>query len=50
MPKTLKDLGIDSPDIKGLVNLITSNGEKVIKHHKKDMDQEVLSTIFESCR
>lgn len=50
MPKTLKDLGIDSPDIKGLVNLITNNGEKVIKHHKKDMDQEVLSTIFESCR
>ena len=50
MPKTLKDLGIDNPDIKKMVNLITNNGERVINHHKKDMDQEVLSKIFESCR
>lgn len=50
MPKTLRDLGINNPDINRMVNLITNNGEKVIKHHKKDMSQEVLTEIFESCR
>ena len=49
MPKTFKDLGIDNPDIEKLVNLITDNGERVIKHPKKDMDKEVLTTIFKSC-
>ena len=49
MPKTFKDLGISSPDINKLVNLITDNGNKVIKHPKKDMDQKVLFEIFESC-
>ena len=49
MPKTLKDLGIDNPDIKGLVSLITNNGQRAVAHHKKDMDQKVLSEIFESC-
>ena len=49
MPKTFKDLGIDNPDIDKLVNLITDNGERVIKHPKKDMDKEVLTTIFKSC-
>ena len=49
MPKTFKDLGIDNPDIEKLVNLITNNGERVIKHPKKDMDKEVLTTIFKSC-
>ena len=49
MPKTLKGLGIDNPDIKTMVNLITNNGEKSIAHHIKDMDQEVLTTIFKSC-
>ena len=49
MPKTFKDLGIDNPDIDKLVNLITNNGERVINHPKKDMDKEVLTTIFKSC-
>ena len=49
MPKTFKDLGIDNPDIDKLVNLITNNGERVIKHPKKDMDKDVLTTIFKSC-
>ena len=49
MPKTFKDLGIDNPDIEKIVNLITNNGERVIKHPKKDMDKEVLTTIFKSC-
>ena len=49
MPKTFKDLGIDNLDIEKLVNLITDNGERVIKHPKKDMDKEVLTAIFKSC-
>ena len=49
MPKSFKDLGISNPDIEKLVNLITNNGEKVINHPKKDMDKEVLTTIFKSC-
>ena len=49
MPKTFKDLGIEDVDIDKLVNLITDKGERVIKHPKKDMDQEVLTAIFKSC-
>ena len=49
MPKSFKDLGISNPDTEKLVNLITNNGEKVINHPKKDMDKEVLTTIFKSC-
>ena len=49
MPKTFKDLGIDNPDIDKLVNIITNNGERVIKHPKKDMDKEVLTTILKNC-
>jgi len=49
MPKTFKDLGINNPDIEKLVNIITDNGERVIKHPKKDMDKEVLTTILKSC-
>ena len=49
MPKTFKDLGIDNPDIEKLVNLITDNGERVINLPKKDMDKDVLTTIFKSC-
>ena len=49
MPKTFKDLGIDNPDIEKLINLITDNGERVIKHPKKDMDKEVLAAILKNC-
>ena len=50
MPKTFKDLGTENPDVEKLVDIITDNGEKVIKHPKKDMDKEVLTAIFNSCR
>ena len=49
MPKTFRDLGIEKLDIKKLVNIITNDGERVIKHHIKDMDEEVLTAIFNSC-
>ena len=49
MPKTFKDLGIDNPDIDLLTNLVTNNGQNVIKHHIKDMDEEVVSSIFKKC-
>lgn len=50
MPKSFKDLGIDNPDIDKLVNLVTDNGTRVINHPKKDMDKEVLTAIFNSCK
>ena len=50
MPKTFNDLGIKNPDIDLLVNLVTNNGQKVIPHHIKDMDVEVVRTIFENCQ
>ena len=50
MPKSFRDLGIENPDIKKLVNIVTDNGVRVIKHPKKDMDEEVLTAIFNSCR
>ena len=49
MPKSLKDLGVVNPDIENLANLVTDNGQKVVAHHKKDMDQEVVKAIFKSC-
>ena len=49
MPATFKDLGIDNPDIKKLTNLVTKNGTRVIEHPKKNMDEEVVETIFKSC-
>ena len=50
MPKSFKDLGITNPDIDQLVKLITNDGERIIKHPKKDMDGEVLTAILNSCR
>ena len=49
MPATFKDLGIENPDIDKLVNLVTDNGTRVIKHPFKDMDEEVIRTIYKSC-
>ena len=49
MPKTFKDLNIENPDIDKLVNLVTDNGQRVIGHPKKDMDKEVVETIFKYC-
>ena len=49
MPKTLKDLDVVNPDIENLANLVTDNGQRVIAHHKKNMDKEVVKAIFNSC-
>ena len=49
MPKTLSDLGINNPDIKRMVSLITNNGKNVVPHPAKDMDEKVLTEIFNSC-
>ena len=49
MPKTISELGIKNPNIKGMVNLITENGKKVVPHPAKDMDEKVLTEIFNSC-
>ena len=49
MPKTFKDLGINNPDIELLTNIVTNKGARVIEHPKKNMDKEVVETIFKSC-
>ena len=49
MPKTFKDLGINNPDIELLTNIVTNKGARVIEHPKKNMDEEVVETIFKSC-
>ena len=49
MPKTFSDLGIDNPDIDRLVDLVTDGGKRIIGHPKKDMDNEVVKTIFKNC-
>ena len=49
MPKTFSDLGIDNPDIDRLVDLVTDGGKRIIAHPKKDMDKEVVKTIFKNC-
>ena len=49
MPRSLKDLGVLNPDIENLANLVINNGERVIPHHKKNMDKEVVKAIFKSC-
>ena len=49
MPKTFGDLGIKNPDIELLTNIVTNKGARVIEHPKKNMDKEVVETIFKSC-
>ena len=49
MPKSLKDLGVVNPDIENLANLVTDNGKRIIAHHKKNMDKDVVKAIFNSC-
>lgn len=48
MPLTYNDLNIN-PDIDKLVKLVTRNGTRVVAHHKKPMDAEVITTIFNNC-
>ena len=49
MPTSFKDLGINKPDIEKLCNIVTSNGTRVIEHPKKNMDKEVVKTIYKNC-
>ncbi len=49
MPASFKDLGINNPNITLLTNIVTGNGTKIIEHPKKNMDKEVVETIFKSC-
>ena len=49
MPTSFKDLGINKPDIEKLCNIVTSNGTRVIEHPKKNMDKEVVETIYKNC-
>jgi alcohol dehydrogenase class IV len=49
MPSSLHELGIEEKDIEALVNNVTRKGTRVIKHHSKDMDEEVVRTIYLSC-
>ena len=47
MPLTFNELGVGPIDIDKLVNKISNNGERVIPHHTKPMDKEVM---LEICR
>lgn len=49
MPTNFNDLDIENPDIKTLVNIITNNGTRVVGHHVKPMDENVVSLILENC-
>ena len=49
MPASFKDLGIENPDIERLVNIVTDNGNRIIEHPIKNMDKEVVETIYRSC-
>ena len=49
MPASFEDLGIKNPNINRLVAIVTNNGNRIIEHPKKNMDQEVVETIFRSC-
>ena len=49
-PLTLKELGIDNPDIDKLINVLLDGGTKVIPHDKKPLNKEIARIIYESCR
>ena len=48
-PLTLKELGIDNPDIDKLVDVLTDGGKKEIPHYKKPTDAKLARIIYESC-
>ena len=48
-PLTLKELGIENPDIDKLVNVLTEGGKKGIPHYKKPTDAALARIIYESC-
>ncbi len=45
MPLTFEDLNIPDIDIEKIVNKISNNGERIIPHHIKPMDKEVMYEI-----
>ena len=49
MPHSLSELGIEEKDIDALVESVTRKGTRIIKHHSKDMDEEVVRAIYMSC-
>ena len=49
MPSSLSELGIKEEDIIILTNNVTRKGTRVVKHHLKDMNDEVVMTIYKSC-
>ena len=48
MPHSLSELGIEEKDIDALVESVTRKGTRIIKHHSKDMDEEVMRIIYNS--
>jgi hypothetical protein len=50
MPLTLRELGIEHPDIEWMVAKLTKNGTRVVDHFVKPLDQNVAREIYDSCR
>lgn len=49
MPSRLSEIGLNKDDVEVLINSVSRNGTRVIKHHKKDMDEKVVREIYISC-
>lgn len=49
MPKTLSEIGVKKEDIDIFIDNITRKGTRVVKHHAKDMDADVIREIYYSC-
>lgn len=49
MPSSLKELGVKKEDIEILTDKVTRKGTRVIRHHIKDMDEDVVRYIYHSC-
>jgi alcohol dehydrogenase YqhD (iron-dependent ADH family) len=49
LEKNFKELGVNNPDISTLVNIVTDGGARVVGHHKKPMDKDVVEEIFKNC-
>ena len=50
MPSRLADFKVGVIDIDSLVDVITDKGTRVVAHHTKPLDGEVIRIIFNSCR
>ncbi|MDR0934976.1 MAG: iron-containing alcohol dehydrogenase [Erysipelotrichaceae bacterium] len=48
MPLSFKELGINNPDIEKMVDLLSENKTRTIKHHKKDLSLEAMKIIYSS--